>query len=367
MNVLQNVEYGLRVKKVPASGAPDPGRWRRSRRCDSCGFGDRSPHQLSGGQRQRVALARALVNRPEGAAARRAARRPRPQAAARDADRAQADAARARHHLRLRHPRPGGGADDERPDRGLPRRPHRAGRHPGRALRGARDPVRRRLRRHVQPARGRGGARRSSASRGPSASAPEKITLLAGTRATPPAATTSASPPAWSARSSTSVPSTHSVVDLDAGGRLTVLQQNLESSPRPAPSTAGASRSPSRGSACTSCPLGPTGRPPRQRRTGISPRRLHEEDDDDRRVAGCWPFGPAPRAGPRAAARRRRLRQQRRGTFTAPDVPMKKSLGAMEGQVNVLAWPGYAEDGTQRQDDRLGHALREEDRLPGRA
>jgi putative spermidine/putrescine transport system ATP-binding protein len=29
------------------------------------GFGDRSPHQLSGGQRQRVALARALVNRPK--------------------------------------------------------------------------------------------------------------------------------------------------------------------------------------------------------------------------------------------------------------------------------------------------------------
>ena len=34
------------------------------------------------------------------------------------------------------------------------------------------------------------------------------------------------------------------------------------------------------------------------------------------------------------------------GTFTAPDVPMKDSLGTMEGQVNILAWPGYAEDGT---------------------
>jgi len=32
--------------------------------------------------------------------------------------------------------------------------------------------------------------------------------------------------------------------------------------------------------------------------------------------------------------------------FTAPDLPMKKSLGAMEGQVNILAWPGYAEDGS---------------------
>ena len=32
--------------------------------------------------------------------------------------------------------------------------------------------------------------------------------------------------------------------------------------------------------------------------------------------------------------------------FTPPDVPMKKSLGTMEGQVNILAWPGYAEDGS---------------------
>lgn len=32
--------------------------------------------------------------------------------------------------------------------------------------------------------------------------------------------------------------------------------------------------------------------------------------------------------------------------FTAPDVPMKDSLGDMEGEVNILAWPGYAEDGS---------------------
>ena len=34
------------------------------------------------------------------------------------------------------------------------------------------------------------------------------------------------------------------------------------------------------------------------------------------------------------------------GGFKAPDVPMKDSLGTMEGQVNILAWPGYAEDGS---------------------
>ncbi len=34
------------------------------------------------------------------------------------------------------------------------------------------------------------------------------------------------------------------------------------------------------------------------------------------------------------------------GGFQPPDVPMKQSLGNMEGEVNVLAWPGYAEDGS---------------------
>lgn len=64
MTVLQNVEYGLRVKKVPAAE-------RRARAEEALegvalgGFGDRKPSQLSGGQRQRVALARALVNRPK--------------------------------------------------------------------------------------------------------------------------------------------------------------------------------------------------------------------------------------------------------------------------------------------------------------
>jgi putative spermidine/putrescine transport system ATP-binding protein len=64
MNVLQNVEYGLRVKRVP--------RAQRRARAEAAldvvrltGFGERTPPQLSGGQRQRVALARALVNEPE--------------------------------------------------------------------------------------------------------------------------------------------------------------------------------------------------------------------------------------------------------------------------------------------------------------
>jgi putative spermidine/putrescine transport system ATP-binding protein len=63
MSVRENVEYGLRVKKVPKQ--------ERAKRADEAldmvrlsGYGDRKPGQLSGGQRQRVALARAIVNRP---------------------------------------------------------------------------------------------------------------------------------------------------------------------------------------------------------------------------------------------------------------------------------------------------------------
>ena len=32
--------------------------------------------------------------------------------------------------------------------------------------------------------------------------------------------------------------------------------------------------------------------------------------------------------------------------FTPPDVPLQKSLGDPEGRVSILAWPGYAEDGS---------------------
>ena len=63
MTVSENVEYGLKVKRV------DRGE-RRTRAAEALrmvrleGFESRKPAQLSGGQRQRVALARALVNQP---------------------------------------------------------------------------------------------------------------------------------------------------------------------------------------------------------------------------------------------------------------------------------------------------------------
>jgi putative spermidine/putrescine transport system ATP-binding protein len=63
MDVITNIEYGLRVKGVDKSER----RQRALKVLDQVrlsGYENRKPNQLSGGQRQRVALARALVNRP---------------------------------------------------------------------------------------------------------------------------------------------------------------------------------------------------------------------------------------------------------------------------------------------------------------
>jgi putative spermidine/putrescine transport system ATP-binding protein len=64
MTIAENVGYGLRVSGVPRKErqARVDDVLRRMRLPD---IGKRKPVQLSGGQRQRVALARALVNRPE--------------------------------------------------------------------------------------------------------------------------------------------------------------------------------------------------------------------------------------------------------------------------------------------------------------
>ncbi|WP_368412909.1 ABC transporter ATP-binding protein [Dongia sp.] len=64
MSVLDNVAYGLMIRKVPTG--------QRRKQAEEMlemvalgGFGGRKPSQLSGGQRQRVALARAIVNHPK--------------------------------------------------------------------------------------------------------------------------------------------------------------------------------------------------------------------------------------------------------------------------------------------------------------
>ncbi len=64
MTIDENIAYGLMIRKVP--------RPQRTKQVDEMldlvrlpGFGHRKPSQLSGGQRQRVALARALINHPK--------------------------------------------------------------------------------------------------------------------------------------------------------------------------------------------------------------------------------------------------------------------------------------------------------------
>jgi putative spermidine/putrescine transport system ATP-binding protein len=63
MTVAQNIEYGLRIRRLARSE-------RTGRRDEALemvrlgGYGSRKPSELSGGQRQRVALARAIVNQP---------------------------------------------------------------------------------------------------------------------------------------------------------------------------------------------------------------------------------------------------------------------------------------------------------------
>jgi putative spermidine/putrescine transport system ATP-binding protein len=63
MTVGENIAYGLMIRKAPKA--------ERGKRVDEMlelvrlpGYARRKPSQLSGGQRQRVALARALINRP---------------------------------------------------------------------------------------------------------------------------------------------------------------------------------------------------------------------------------------------------------------------------------------------------------------
>ncbi|MEP7022510.1 MAG: ABC transporter ATP-binding protein [Actinomycetota bacterium] len=64
MTVLQNIEYALRVRRVPKTKRREKA-GQALQMVQLHGLGERKPAQLSGGQRQRVALARAIVNEPQ--------------------------------------------------------------------------------------------------------------------------------------------------------------------------------------------------------------------------------------------------------------------------------------------------------------
>ena len=133
LDVFENVAFGLRRKKV-AKGEVKVARRRRPAAGRDVGVRD----PQAGADVRRPAAARGARpspgEPPQGAPARRAARRPGPQAAQADAAGAEADPAGGRDHLHLRHARPGRGDDDVRPPRGDAARSDRAdGRVPRRS------------------------------------------------------------------------------------------------------------------------------------------------------------------------------------------------------------------------------------------
>ena len=138
MNVYDNIAFGLTIKKEPKDVIAQKV-MRMLRLVSLEDYADRNVTELSGGQQQRIAIARA--------AARRAARRARPEAAQGDATGAQVHSAGGRHHLHLRHTRPGGGADHVRQDRSHERGRDPADRYADRDLSLPRQRVRRQLHR----------------------------------------------------------------------------------------------------------------------------------------------------------------------------------------------------------------------------
>ena len=120
MTVGDNVAYGLMVRRVGEGGAEGPRRR---------GARDGAPARLREaqagpalGRPAPAGRARPRAREPaEAAPAGRAARGARPEAARGDADRAEGHPEGRRHHVPLRHPRPGRGADDERPAGGVQR------------------------------------------------------------------------------------------------------------------------------------------------------------------------------------------------------------------------------------------------------
>ncbi len=143
-----------RQRRVWADGPEGPADERERRVVEA--HRDGPPHRLRTTP-PRAALGRAAAARrarasarqpPPRAPARRAPRRARPEAARGDAAGAEGDPAVGRHHVHLRHPRPGGGAHDERPPRRVQPRPDRAGRLAGGVYERPATPLRRRLRRH---------------------------------------------------------------------------------------------------------------------------------------------------------------------------------------------------------------------------
>ena len=150
LSVFDNVAFGLRHRKLAKAELT-----RRVGRGPGTGQDDLVRQAPPGPAVRRPAAARRAGPRagaqPGRAAAGRAARRAGRQAAPLAQGRAEGAAGTSRHHLPLRHPRSGGGADHVRPAGRDERRPDRADRHASPGLRGAGGHLRGRLPGRGQP------------------------------------------------------------------------------------------------------------------------------------------------------------------------------------------------------------------------
>ena len=173
---------------------------------------------------------------------------------------------------------------------------------------------------------------------------PEKIHLAGTDERGRPARS---SRPAWSRRSSTSARSTTTSSTSTRAARLTVAAAEPARDLRPRVS---GGRPGHLGLAPSEHLIDLTRRPATNvdstdRRDPT--RRKHEHDAPlpERRSRSRCRLAGRLRHRRRERGPRRRPDRRGAGRFTPPDVPMADELGDRRGPVNVLAWPGYAEDG----------------------
>ena len=261
---------------------------------------DRKPRQLSGGQRQRVAMGRAIVREPTAFLMDEPLSNLDAKLRVEMRGEITQPAAANRHPDPLRHPRPDRGDDDGRPGRDPARRGARAARHPGGALRAAREHVRRLVHRLAgdEPDQGdlRGRRRRSvrplrqlAAQRprcGRRAVAPSSATSSAARSASASARRTSSPPPALEADDSIEV---HVTRAESLGSELFVYFQTVGT--EASPGIVGAELG-DRGRDAGARPRGADGAP-RPRVAG----RARGEGPDHRRHLAPLPLRPRDREG----------------------------------------------------------------------